>query len=287
MPVSVIIPVHNGETYLAAALASALDQTRPPIECIVVDDGSQDATPEIVRNFGKAVSYVRQPRRGVSTARNHGARIARGALLAFLDHDDAWRSSKLERQSEELGTKSMILCAMTVVDSVNRVLGTRRLSTRKELLTGMLMFDGTEIVSCSSTGLVRREWFLAQGGFDERLSVSADWDLLLRTVLDDALACVDEPLVLYRVHSGNMSRDIVAMANDMTYAFDKAFADPRLPAMLRARRGEAYARMHRMLAGSHRQMGSSGAAVRSLLTAIRYDPRVLATLRRRQSFGRD
>ena len=88
----------------------------------------------------------------------------------------------------------------------------------------MLTFDGTETVSCSSAGLMRREELLKIGGFDPALSVSADWDLLFRMALAGAPAYVDEPLVRYRVHGSNMSNDIAAMERDMTYAFGKAFA---------------------------------------------------------------
>ena len=100
--VSAVIPVHNGAAYVAEAVQSILSQTRPPIECVVVDDGSTDETAEVVRRFGNEVAYVRQDRAGVSSARNRGAALARGALVAFLDHDDVWLPTKLERQVEAL-----------------------------------------------------------------------------------------------------------------------------------------------------------------------------------------
>src|SRR5947209_2263946 len=99
---SAVIPVRNGAEYIADAIRSVLDQTAPPLECLVIDDGSTDATPEIVRSFGTRVAYVCQSHAGVSAARNHGARRARGELVAFLDHDDVWLPTKLERQVEAL-----------------------------------------------------------------------------------------------------------------------------------------------------------------------------------------
>jgi hypothetical protein len=110
------------------------------------------------------------------------------------------------------------------------------------------------------------------GGFDAVLSVSADWDLLFRTLLAGDVAYIDEALVRYRVHSTNMSRDIAAMERDMTYAFAKAFADPRLPEALRARRRRAYARLYRMLAGSYAQSGDRRAAIRTLAISLTRDP---------------
>jgi glycosyltransferase involved in cell wall biosynthesis len=282
--VSAVIPVHNGAAYVADAIRSVLGQTRPAIECLVIDDGSTDATAEVVREFGDDVAYVRQERAGVSAARNRGAQLARGALIAFLDHDDIWLSAKLDRQVqalEEDRSATLALCAIEVIDRSGSVLATKRLGAQEDLLTGMLMFDGTETVSCSSTGVVQRAEFLAMGGFDPALSVSADWDLLFRMLLAGGVAYVDEPLVRYRVHAANMSRDIAGMERDMTYAFAKAFADPRLPAALRERKRYAYARLYRMLAGSYAGAGRPADAVRTLATALRYDPRIVCELRLR------
>ncbi len=278
--VSVVIPVYNGAAYVADAIRSALNQTRPPVECLVIDDGSNDATPEVVSEFGDHVTYVREERGGVSAARNRGARLARGALVAFLDHDDWWLPTKLERQLEALNdpAASLALCAMDVVDQHGTVRETKRLRARHDLLTGMVMFDGTETVSCSSAGLARRDELLRLGGFDPVLSVSADWDLLFRMLLAGSVAYVDAPLVRYRVHDSNMSRDIAAMEHDMTYAFAKAFADPRLPAGLRARKRQAYARLYRMLAGSYAGSGQRAAAVRAMAIALRHDPRIAREL---------
>ena len=278
--VSAVLPVHNGSAYLADAIESILGQTRPPIECVVIDDGSTDGTPEVVRRFGREVAYVRQDRTGVSGARNRGAALARGTLVAFLDHDDVWLATKLERQVEALrdADAMMSLCAVEVVDTHGTVLRRQRLCAREDFLTGMLMFDGTETVSCSSAGVVRRDQLLRMGGFDPRLSVSADWDLLFRTLLAGAVAYVDEPLVRYRVHGANMSDDIAAMERDMTYAFAKAFADPRLPPALRARKRYAYARLYRMLAGSYAGSHRPGAALRTLAVSLRNDPRITLEL---------
>jgi glycosyltransferase involved in cell wall biosynthesis len=281
--VSAVIPVHNGERYVAEAVRSVLSQTRPPIDCIVIDDGSTDASAEAVRAFADEITYVRQDRGGVSQARNRGAELGRGELVAFLDHDDAWLPDKLARQLAALEghDSTMALCAMAVVDAAGHPIGEKRLRVREELITGMLTFDGTETVSCSSTGVIRRSRFLALGGFDPGLSMSADWDLLLRVLLSGAITYVDEPLVRYRVHGGNMSRNISALEHDMTYAFAKAFADARLPIDLRRRERYAYGRLYRMLAGSYRDAGDTIAACRMAAAAVGKDPRIGLELFRR------
>jgi len=282
--VSAVVPVHNGSAYVAEAIESVLGQTRPPIECLVIDDGSTDETAEVVGRFGREVVHVRQDRAGVSSARNRGAALARGALVAFLDHDDMWLPTKLERQLDAFEARRALiaLCAMDVIDERGTVARTMRLRPREDLITGMLMFDGTETVSCSSTGLMRREELLNTGGFDPALSVSADWDLLFRMALAGDPVYVDEPLVRYRVHGANMSSDIAAMERDMTYAFAKAFADPRLPQGLRTQRRHAYARLYRMLAGSYADRRRWTAAFRMLAIAMRHDPRTAIELIRQR-----
>ncbi len=100
--VSFIIAVYNGEKYIAEAIDSILKQTLPALEVIVVDDGSTDATSDVVQTYGEPVKYVHQRNAGQSAARNRGVRMARGDYIAFLDADDLVHPKKLERQLPEL-----------------------------------------------------------------------------------------------------------------------------------------------------------------------------------------
>src|SRR5688572_14285424 len=95
--VSVIMPVYNGARYLAESLASAEAQTYPHFEIVVINDGSHDASGEIAQNFPH-VRYWEQENQGIAAARNRAVSLARGELLAFLDHDDLWAPTKLELQ---------------------------------------------------------------------------------------------------------------------------------------------------------------------------------------------
>ena len=284
--ISTVIPVYQGEDYLADAIRSVLGQTHEPMECIVVDDGSTDGSGEIARGFGTEVSYTRQKNAGVSAARNRGASLARGDFLAFLDHDDVWLERRCERLLDALvgSTASMALCAVTEVDAELNPVRVNRLDGGDNLLEGMLMFARTT-VSCSSAALIPRPSFFELGGFDERLGISADWDFLVRTLLGGQVEYVDEPLVLYRWHGENMSRKVGAMETDVLYAFDKVFSDPRLPPQIKRKKRRAYARLHRMLAGSYLESGERWSAYRSLAASLRSYPPIaqdlLSTLRRR------
>jgi glycosyltransferase involved in cell wall biosynthesis len=100
--VSVLVPLHNGRRYIAAAIDSILGQTRPPDEVIVVDDGSTDDGAGIVAGYGDRVRLLRQENRGAPIALNAGLRVARGDLIAFLDHDDLWMPEKLALQCAAL-----------------------------------------------------------------------------------------------------------------------------------------------------------------------------------------
>jgi GT2 family glycosyltransferase len=96
--VSVIVPTYNRSAWIGATLRTVLAQSHRPHEVIVIDDGSADDTAAVVAGFGADVRYVRQENAGVSAARNHGARIATGDYLAFVDSDDLWHPRKLEVQ---------------------------------------------------------------------------------------------------------------------------------------------------------------------------------------------
>ncbi len=98
-PVSVILPVYNGERYLAEAIESVLSQSYQSFELIVIDDGSTDRSREIAQSF-PLIKYVFQANRGVAAARNRGIEISRGEFLTFLDADDLWLPEKLALQME-------------------------------------------------------------------------------------------------------------------------------------------------------------------------------------------
>ena len=96
--VSAVIPAYNAEKYIERAIDSALAQSHLPDEIIVVDDGSDDGTGEVVKKYGESIRYINQENTGASAARNAGVKAAKNEWIAFLDGDDEWLSDNLESQ---------------------------------------------------------------------------------------------------------------------------------------------------------------------------------------------
>lgn len=114
--ISVVIPVFNGAAYVAQAIDSVLDQTVPPTEVVVVDDGSSDSTAEVVQRYQPRVLYRRQANQGPGAARNLGIRESKGEFLAFLDSDDLWLPEKLRLQKAALDEDpelNLVFCHMS------------------------------------------------------------------------------------------------------------------------------------------------------------------------------
>jgi glycosyltransferase involved in cell wall biosynthesis len=105
-PVSVIVPTHDGERYIAETIDSILAQTLKPAEVIVVDDGSTDNGPAIAAAYGAPVRVLHQNKSGAGAARNRGVKNASQPFLAFLDHDDLWEPTKLAAQFSVLGARA-------------------------------------------------------------------------------------------------------------------------------------------------------------------------------------
>jgi glycosyltransferase involved in cell wall biosynthesis len=162
--ISVIIPAYNREAYVADAIESALRQTLPPGEVIVVNDGSTDRTAEIARSYGEKVRCISQENLGCGAARNTGLNEARGNLIAFLDSDDIWLDQKLEVQSAYLADHpetDMVFCHMKpfLSPEINPA--------------DALKFDPREIVACNACALLApRHAFAKAGPFPSGKSVA-------------------------------------------------------------------------------------------------------------------
>ena len=198
--VSYIVPVYNGEAYLAEALDSILAQTLPALEVLVVDDGSSDGTPAVARRYGNRITYLRQPHAGQSVARNHGVRVARGDFLAFLDADDLAHPTKLARQVARFEARPELdLCkAMTRNFWSPEVPAEQRLAAR-----GLPRPHAGNI----DTWLVRRTLFERIGGLDPDMRFGETLEWYWRARESGApIELLPEVVAYRRVHGSNMTR---------------------------------------------------------------------------------
>lgn len=250
--VSVIIPTYNAARFLPSAVESVLAQSFQDIEVLVIDDGSTDDTAEVMKCYGAPVRYLRQPNSGVAVARNRGIEESRGHYVAFLDADDTWLLHKLERQLAALAQHPdhrVCYSAFTVVTDELTPLFVNR-SRRQGTALEDLLLRGN-VVGSICTVLCERALFDIAGGFDPALSQCADWEMWVRLAALTEFIYVDEPLVTYRQHGSNMSRQVHLLEHDSVYLLERGFALPGLAPSLRAQRRAALARNYMVLAGSY------------------------------------
>jgi glycosyltransferase involved in cell wall biosynthesis len=199
---SVIIPVCNGAAIVSRAIDSVLQQTYPPLEIVVVDDGSTDDTLRIVQAYGGKVRCMSLPHSGfVGAVRNRGILESRGSYGAFVDSDDAWHPTKLERMAEQIRKQpgaGLFYSDFEVVDEDGRFLcrvhcddvsrdAYRQLLRRAPIAT--------------STAVVRRDCFDVCGLFWEDVTAAEDWEMWIRIARQFPVAYVPLPLAKYTLHS--------------------------------------------------------------------------------------
>jgi glycosyltransferase involved in cell wall biosynthesis len=179
--VSVIIPSWNAAPYIRTAIDSALSQTHPPGEVLVIDGGSSDGTQDLVRAYGEAVKLLQEKpgRKGVGAARNVGVEAASGEWLAFLDADDWWDLRKIARQLAELAKHRDAALNYTGVWAVEEATGKRWAGQCLDANAAWPDLRWINVIS-TSTVLARRSAVNEVGAFNEDLAACEDWELWVR-----------------------------------------------------------------------------------------------------------
>jgi glycosyltransferase involved in cell wall biosynthesis len=209
---SVLIDTCNHERFIERAITSVLEQDMPldHVEVLVVDDGSTDGTPEIVRRFEPRVRLIRKPNGGQASAFNAGARECRGEIVAFLDGDDWWAPEKLRRVVETMERDSGIGIVGNGITHVlengvqtSEVLNDT-LSFRIDSLEGARIFRRRKSQMGTSRMTVRTEILRKILPIPESIVIEADEYIFTLAAALSVVSVLPEPLTYYRIHGGNL-----------------------------------------------------------------------------------
>jgi glycosyltransferase involved in cell wall biosynthesis len=232
--VSVVVPAYNASRFIRESVGSALAQTFTDIEVVVVDDGSAEPVPWVVALDPARVRHHWKENGGPSSARNFGAQQARGALIAFLDADDLWEPTKLERQVQALAARpaaAFAFGAFRTVDEAGTPTGDALRMNRPSGDIAAALFMRNFVVT--SSVVMRRRLFEEAGGFEESLASSEDYDLWLRLAERHEAIYVDGVLGSYRTNGQGLSRNFVRMYETERVVIDRALARRARPELAR------------------------------------------------------
>lgn len=199
--ISVVIPAYNAEAFICRALESALRQTLPPVEILVVDDGSNDQTAKLAEQYDPRVQVIRKANGGPASARNAGIERANSEWIALLDADDFWLPSKLEKQ-------------VRVIEPGVALVHSGAVGRRTEFpaeITFQELWSSNYI--SSSSVLILREAFNSAGGFDEDPALIGleDYNLWLRIVAAGwKIRSISEELIVYAPPANSLSRRLLS-----------------------------------------------------------------------------
>lgn len=270
-PVSVIIPAWRAAATIGRALSSIAAQTVRPLEAVVADDGSDDGTADAAEACRRAMNGVdlvvlRLSHQGAGAARNAALRAAKGEIVAFLDADDEWLPTKIERSLERLRATGVAFVShdMIVIDSAGRE--TYADSARHFAVEDPLVALLKRGFVATSTVVARRDAVLAAGGFDPDLPAAQDYDLWLAVAEGPGgFHVFGEALSRYHETASGITANV-----ERRRRCSMAVLGRHAPA-IRARKGAVCAALTRALivqyeaASAHRARGRTLAALRTML----------------------
>ena len=251
--VSIVTAARNYARFLPTAVDSAFAQTVADWELILIDDGSTDDTPDAVRPYlaDARVRHVRSDRLGQSRAKNLGERLARGTFIAYLDADDAWLPTKLEKQLAAFAAHpacGVVFTARELIDDAGATIAPNAQQTTAAFPAGRVFeFLFLKNFVCFSSVMVKKHVFDHIGGFDPNLDLAIDYDLWLRVSRHYEFRGLAEPLTRYRTGHGNLSGKLIDRVRTADAIMNRALR--RGPeALTPAAIGEGYASTYRAAA---------------------------------------
>jgi len=284
---SVVIPSFNHAPYLRACLDSVLEQTYPPSEVIVVDDGSTDESVEILQSYEPRIKLTVQENRGTYATLNVAIAESTGDWIAIQNSDDVWAPRKLEKQAvfiQDHPDVGLVFSDYAVIDAGARALSKQSFGlpdyhgpSIPDLLPTLL--ENMPIIISSAT-FSRSAWKRV-GPFDERYHGCGDWDFCLRLSAEFPIGFVDEPLAMHRKHAANASHDPTRIPKDWGQIDWRLLASETIPKVARqlverAHRGQVPRRQAAFILaclGMRYIMDSQNSRARSMLgLSARLDP---------------
>jgi glycosyltransferase involved in cell wall biosynthesis len=241
LKVAVVIPTFNRRDLVTQAVRSVLGQTYTDLSCLVIDNGSTDGTGEALAAIGDSRLKVLVEGRpmGGPGARNLGITAAEGSeWVAFLDSDDVWAPTKLERQMAAIARYPEARWSATACVSVGEDLRVRHAVRMRDVPAASsesaivssaevraLLLEDNRVPAGNSTVLAARAVLQEVGGFDAALATCDDWDLWLRIAALSPLAYIDAPLAAYRLWDGQSSSNERAFMRDAATVRGRNFVD--------------------------------------------------------------
>ncbi len=266
--ISVVIPTHNRPGLLNNSINSVLSQTFRDFELIVIDDCSDDNTPNVLGGFTDSrLKVIRNTtNKGIAAVRNIGVMSSKGEYIAFLDDDDEWLTDKLEQQlkimeggSESLGC--VYSGCLVIGPNGSEVIRTSIPKYRNIVLNDLLF----ENFITTSTVLLKKSCFDKTGLFDENIPFGEDYDMWIRFAEQFEYDFVKEPLTKYRVHQNSLTRNYTKAAAGLTEILSKH-------RRLFAHNKQAYGNLMLILGVIYCYSGKTREGIKTFMKAIRVYP---------------
>lgn len=268
--VSIIIPAYNAGNYLHQAIESALGQTYPNCEIIVINDGSKDKgeTSRIAHSFGNKIRYFEKINGGVSSALNLGIKNMNGEYFSWLSHDDLYEPFKVEHQVRRLAELNfdptvILFSNYHIINEQSKITSTIKLPKDQ-----LCVFPGAPILLLGIHGcsmLIHKSVFNTVGYFDEALPGTQDYDLWLRTIPFAKYEFMEEPLIMSRWHSEQTSKKLDGYRKECSRFLLRAIR--QIHTLIPTEAPEATTTYYRLLATSYAKTPFSKAF---LYTAIKW-----------------
>ena len=275
--VSVVIPSYNHARYLAAAIDSVLAQDYPRVELIVIDDGSTDGSPDVLKKYDQRFHWEVQANQGQAATMNRGWTMSRGEILAYLSADDILLPNAVSAAVSCLrGNPEAVLCYcdFNLIDPGSRLI--RRISTPDFNYRDMLV----KVICPPGPGaFFRRHAFETTGFWDGSLRTILDYDYWLRLGLQGSIVSIPQVLALYRMHAGQETFSTMneSMSGEPVRIVSRVLENPALPGELAALKSKALSNAHLHSAQLHFRGYRYRLGLQSLRQAFVLCPRNLFT----------